>query len=166
MDTYYDITSRNYDELHGEEQRKKNGFILNYVKIPKDSLVLDVGCGSGISSEIVKSSKVIGIDPSIELLKLAKENVICAYAEDIPFKDKTFDIVISLTAIQNFSDIKKSLEEIRRVGNDFFILTILKRSAKLNETRKLIKQIFLKYEIEELEEEKDIVFIIKRRFSL
>jgi ubiquinone/menaquinone biosynthesis C-methylase UbiE len=164
---YYDMTARNYNELYGEEQARKIDFIKNRIVIPDDYLVLDVGCGSGLSSALTGNKKnIIGIDPSIELLKQNKNHCVCAYAESLPFKNKTFDAVISLTAIQNFSDIKKGLEEIKRVGKDFFILTILKRSQKVDDTRKLIKQIFnkkqdeIKFRVEELEEEKDIVFII------
>ncbi|MFA6089645.1 MAG: class I SAM-dependent methyltransferase [Candidatus Woesearchaeota archaeon] len=162
MENYYDATSKNYDELYGEEQLKKIAFIKQHITIPDDYFVLDVGCGSGVSSAL--AANVAGIDPSVELVKLAnKKNItaICASAEDIPFEDKHFDAVISLTAIQNFYDIKKSLEEIKRVGKKLFILTILKRSEKTDKTRQLISEIFSDYNIKELEEEKDIIFIIK-----
>lgn len=156
---YYDVTAKGYNELHGQEQFSKVEFIKNNIVIPKNYLVLDVGCGTGLSSVLAKN--IIGIDTSIELLKQNKTSCICASAENLPFKDKSFDAVISLTAIQNFSDIEISLKEIKRVGKDFFILTILKRSSKVEQTRKLIKKIFDKYFVEEWEEEKDVVFIIK-----
>lgn len=159
MLNYYDQTARNYNELHGQEQRNKIRVINQYVEIPDDYFTLDVGCGSGISSEIAK--KVVGIDPSIELLKQSPYPVACAGAENLPFGDNVFDCVVSLTAIQNFTDLRKGLEEIRRVGSKLFILTLLKRSSKLEDTRKILNEIFSDKEITEVEEFLDIIFIIK-----
>lgn len=111
---------------------------------------------------------MVGVDPSEGLLKLAKrkfnyhENVklIKASAESMPFTDSEFDVVISLTAIQNFSSIEKGLSEICRVGKKKFVLTYLKRSKKRQEIEHLIKKIFSAYGIERHEEEKDVIFFI------
>ena len=73
-------------------------------------------------------------------------------------KDNFFDIVISITAIQNFTNIEKGLKEIKRVGKDRFILTFLKKSSKKDKIIKLIQKIFKVKEI--IEEEKDIIFVI------
>jgi len=42
---------------------------------PKHSLILDVGCGSGLSGEVLKQAGFhwIGIDISPEMLRIAKE---------------------------------------------------------------------------------------------
>ena len=42
-------------------------------------------------------------------------------AENLPFKDNAFNFVVSITAIHNFSNIEKSLEEINRVGRNEFV---------------------------------------------
>jgi len=80
-----------------------------------------------------------------------------AEAEDLPFEDSSFDIVISLTAAQNFRDIEKALSEIKRVGKEKFVLSILKKSSKAQEFEKLVKQFFPK--IRRVDEEKDLIFI-------
>jgi len=50
------------------------------------------------------------------------------------------------------------LNEIKRVGKEKFILSFLKKSSKASEIKKLINSLFnVKKEIEE---EKDIIFII------
>ena len=84
----------------------------------------------------------------------------CAEAENLPFKDSSFDVVISITAIQNFHDIEKGLKEIRRVGKDRFVLSFLKRSPKKDIITKNIKKLFKV--VKEIEEEKDIIFIAKK----
>ena len=102
--TYYDQISGGYKELHQEEQQKKIQIINQVLDIKETDLMLDVGCGPHFGNF---NCTVLGIDPSIELLKQAVIPVALAKAEKLPFNDNTFDIVISVTAIQNFDDIKQ-----------------------------------------------------------
>ena len=155
---YYNKISKGYNKLHKEEQLKKLNIIKNNIKIKKSDLLLDVGCGTGISSKF--GCKVIGIDPSAELLKLNKnKNKFLGNAEKLPFKSNVFDFVISVTAVHNFKDIERALKEIKRVGKNNFVFSILKRSNKFDEIKKSIKKHF-KIE-KEIEEDKDIIFYLK-----
>lgn len=184
MDNYYDSIAEGYDRLHMEEQLKKLDVIEEALSkdadlkskfvISKTTKVLDVGCGSGISTEFFGSLKnidkrnIFGIDPSKELVKIAEQKqkkinnnmnnirYSIAPAESIPFKDHEFDYVISITAIQNFNNIEKGLDEIKRVGKDKFILTFLKKSEKAKAIEGLIKEKF--DVIKKLEEDKDIIY--------
>ncbi len=155
--TYYDQIAPGYDELHREEQLKKLNFIAKYIKLECNGL--DVGCGTGVSTSFFNCK--VGVDPSEELLKIAKKNYseikfVKANAEKLPFKDNEFDFVVSITAIQNFDDIEKGLKEIKRVGKKF-VLSFLKKSGKREIIEKLIETIFdVKKRIEE---EKDIVYL-------
>lgn len=156
---WYSTLSKSYNELYKEEQLKKVKLILENIKLQGDCTLLDVGCGTGVSFQEFKCNKV-GIDPEIDLLKQAQKPVICAIAEALPFKDKSFDIITSLTAIHNFKDFKKGLKEIKRVGKRTFILSVLKKSNKKDQIISEIKQLFkLK---KELDEEKDIIFITNK----
>ncbi|MEK6887223.1 MAG: class I SAM-dependent methyltransferase [Nanoarchaeota archaeon] len=161
-DKYYDTIAPAYDELHLEEQTKKLEIIKKEIKIDKETKLLDVGCGSGISSQF--ECDVTGVDPSEELIKLAEKRVPSAQfmvenAEQLPFEDKSFDVIISLTAIQNFNNIEKGLNEIKRVGKKQFALSFLKKSEKAEMIEDLIKDIFGK--VKKIDEEKDVIFIIK-----
>ncbi len=154
--TYYNQIASGYNELHREEQLKKLNFIAKYVKLESNGL--DVGCGTGVSTGFFKCS--IGIDPSEELLKIARKNYpeikfIKANAEKLPFKDNEFDFVVSITAIQNFDDTEKGLREIKRVGKKF-VLSFLKKSGKRKNIEKLIETIFQVKK--RVEEEKDIFY--------
>ena len=158
--SYYNKISKGYTKLHKEEQLKKLSIIKNNIKIKKSDLLLDVGCGTGISSNF--NCKVIGIDPSFQLLKLNKnKNKFLGDAEKLPFKSNFFDFVISVTVVHNFKDIERALKEIKRVGKNNFVFSILKRSNRFNEIKKLIKKYF---RIEkEIEEYKDIIFFAKTK---
>ncbi len=156
---YYNKISKGYNELYKEEQLKKLGIIKNNIKIKNGDLLLDVGCGTGLSSDF--GCKVIGIDNSLELLKLNnKKNKVMSCAENLPFKDNIFDYVVSLTAIHNFSNIEKSLKEMKRVGKNNFAFSILKKSKKLNEIKTLIKKYFKVNKI--IEEDKDLIFFCEK----
>lgn len=157
---YYDDISEGYEELHKEEQLKKIEIIKKHLKIKPIDRLLDVGCGTGLTTE-PWPCKRYGIDPSKKLLEKANKKDEIEYklapAENIPYKDHFFDIVISVTAIQNFDDIEKGLKEIKRVGKNSFILTFLKRSDKRSFIEKSIKNLFkIKNTIEE---DKDIILV-------
>lgn len=148
---YYDEISRGYDELHKEEQIKKILKIIDFIN--DDDKVLDVGCGSAFYSKYFKNYK--GIDKSV---KLVEKNRLCRHgvAEDLPFKDKSFDVVISMTAIHNFDDFNKALDEMKRVRKKKVIISLLKKSAKFNEIKKAIKK---RFKVKEINEEKDVIFV-------
>ncbi|MBW3004290.1 methyltransferase domain-containing protein, partial [Candidatus Woesearchaeota archaeon] len=114
---YYDETAEGYNELHGEEQLKKLRIIADEIKVTKDTKLLDVGCGTGLSAKVFNCN-ITGIDPAEKLLKQAPFKTIKAKAESMPFKDHEFDIVIAVTSIHNFADIEAGLKEIKRVGKD------------------------------------------------
>ena len=155
---YYDTIARGYGELHREEQLNKLNIIKKNIKIGKNALMLDVGCGPCFSTEIFKC-KVVGIDPSIKMLAQAKNGLfVMGRAEHLPFKDGCFDVAISVTSVQNFDDVKKALLEIRRVSNDRIVLTALKKSKKLDQVQNLICKLFSVKKI--VEEDKDLIFII------
>ncbi len=157
--TYYDEISEGYEELHKEEQLKKVELISKYLKVKPDDLLLDVGCGTGLTTKPWKC-KTVGADPAIKLLEKAGKGIwVNAEAEHLPFKDNTFDWVISVTAIQNFNDIEKGLKEIKRVGKGKYVLTFLKKSNKNIYILELLHSLYKVKNI--VEEDKDLVFVIE-----
>lgn len=152
---YYNNIAKSYNELHREEQLKKVNIILNNIKLKKSDKLLDVGCGTGFYLDLFKCN-ITGIDPSEELLKQCKHKTVKANAEKLPFKDNEFDWVISITAIHNFKNISKALDEIKRVGKHKFVFSVLKKSKKFSEIDDLIRKRFNIKKI--IIEEKDVIF--------
>jgi len=156
---YYDSISEGYDELYKDEQIKKLSIIKSKIKVRKNSKLLDVGCGSGLSSDF--GCFVVGIDPSMGLLKNNKNKIkIKGIAEMLPFKDSSFDYAISVTAMHNFDDAERSLKEILRVGKNDFVFSILKKSKNFDKISGIIHKNFKVYNA--VEEDKDVIFFCRK----
>ncbi|MBS3167903.1 class I SAM-dependent methyltransferase [Candidatus Woesearchaeota archaeon] len=155
----YKYIAKSYDELHKEEQLKKLDIIKSQIRVSKASRLLDIGCGTGISTNFFKC-KSIGIDPSKEMISISKEkNLFYGESENLLFKDKEFDMVISITAIHNFRDPEKALDEMLRVAKKTIVITLLKKANKYKELKELIK--YKLKNVKEIDEEKDTIFISK-----
>lgn len=160
---YYNSISKGYEDLHKQEQLKKLKIIKKFLKVSLKDKLLDIGCGTGISTAFWRCKRY-GIDPAENMLKIAKQKYPKitfkqASAENLPFPDSYFNIVISITALQNFNNIEKALKEIKRVGKDKFILTFLKKSPKRTKIENLIRKHFKIKKI--IKEEKDLIYIIE-----
>ena len=102
-----------------------------YYSLNSESSVLDVGCAKGFMlfdmCRIIPGIKVAGVDISDYAIKNSKEeirdNLHVANAANLPFKDSSFDLVISINTIHNLDQnlCGKALREIERVskGNSF-----------------------------------------------
>ena len=154
--TYYDSIAKGYTELHKDEQLKKIQLIKDNLVLGKEDLLLDVGCGPYFADF---ECTVVGIDPSIELLKQTKIPVCQAIAEALPFKDNSFDVIVSITALQNFEDLDKALDEIKRVGKERFVITFLQKAAKKDLFLDKINEYFKIYKV--IMEEKDIILFLR-----
>lgn len=93
--------------------------------LPKDAKrVLDVGCSSAIITAAVAKtlpkSSITGLDSykaAIDFARKKYKNItfVVADAHNLPFRDKTFDLVICTETLEHVSDPKKSLLEMKRV---------------------------------------------------
>ncbi len=151
----YNKLAKSYDELHYKEQLEKVNLIIKELKIKSEN-ILDVGCGTALYSGLFKN--YLGIDNSIGMIKNAHANILYGNAEDLPFKDNSFDIVISISAVHNFNDPNKAISEIRRVSKGKIAITLFKRSKKFEEIKSLIMDNF---DVKEIENDKDVIYIGK-----
>jgi len=158
-DEYYNQIAPSYEELHGEEQLSKAKLVLQNLEVKPSDLLLDVGCGTGHATSIFPCQKQ-GIDPAVELLKQAKIPVTLGVAENLPFSENSFDIVLSLTAIHNCNDVQQAIKEINRVAKRDIVISVLKKARNFKEIEELIKSSFSINK--QIEESHDTIFICSK----
>ena len=83
--------------------------------------ILDVGCGTGqllrLAGTVFPGSRLVGLDASGGMLTVAGHRLprVQAVAERLPFRDHTFDLVLSTASIHHWSDDHLAMAEVRRV---------------------------------------------------
>lgn len=107
--------------------------LLEIVRHLKPKSVLEVGCGIGLNLQHIKSelseTRLSGIDINKYLImeavkKLKDAQLVVGDIQDLPFKDNSFDLVISdatLIYINN-KDIKNIIKEMKRVAKQNIVL--------------------------------------------
>jgi ubiquinone/menaquinone biosynthesis C-methylase UbiE len=117
-------------EFHYDEDvviidtRRIKHFFRN-IRFKEAHTYLDIGCGVGWALRYCheKGIKCVGFDIAERSIRLAKEkniisddmDALIADGEELPFSDKSFDLVSSLGSIEHFSSPARGLEEIYRV---------------------------------------------------
>lgn len=83
---------------------------------------IDVGCGEGRFTRMLKGQGVdaVGLDYTTGLIETAKArdpkgHYIRANAEQIPFKDNLFDLVVSYLVLIDVIDFRKAISEMVRI---------------------------------------------------
>lgn len=100
---------------------KACNFILNYLE-KKPDVIVDLGCGTGLSTMVWKnnSNRVIGIDPSTDMLTVANkkssENIEFkqAYSDKTNLPDNFADIVVCSQSF-HWMNPSETLNEINRI---------------------------------------------------
>ena len=137
---YHSLNSHYSDDQEAiKSQLSRSKGILKYLKgtFPKNKKLLDLGCGYGyiMQNFIQAGYKCSGIDPDQSCVDFAQTNsnldVILGSSENLPYKDASFDIVISLGTLEHVSDLKKSLKEIWRVLSKDGILFLRMRPNRI-----------------------------------
>lgn len=100
-------------------QERRLDLIRRYVSL-EDSSILDVGCGLGMYVRAFRrfSQDVHGVDIDGEKLVEARSdlaNLGMALAEALPYRDGTFDIVLSHEVIEHVADDRQAIAEAVRV---------------------------------------------------
>src|SRR5437016_6105452 len=97
---------------------------IEKMRVTEDARVLDVGCGSGwatrLLSEKAKRGRVVGIDISDEMVRIARESsdgllnveFQVASAESLPFADARFTHAFSMESLYYYRDVLRALKEI------------------------------------------------------
>lgn len=112
----------------------------DYYKMNNGYRILDVGCAKGYMiyefKNLNPNLKLRGVDISKYAIENSKPEIkdllIEGNANNLPFKDNSFDLIISINTIHNLDleNCKKSLKEFSRVSKNCFITVDAWRNEK------------------------------------
>jgi ubiquinone/menaquinone biosynthesis C-methylase UbiE len=119
--------SEAYEQFMGRWSREVGKAFLAWLQPPTEAHWLDVGCGTGILTELISDSSapasVIAVDPAESQITRArkggarrKAEFRLADAQQLPFPDASFDVVASALVMNFVPDRERAMSEIRRVA--------------------------------------------------
>jgi arsenite methyltransferase len=129
----FDLTDESIVSVYDEFPLWSSYFgakLLDEIKYQPNITALDIGCGTGfplieLAQRLGPSSQVFGIDPwtpaserillKLRVMKIKNVTFFNQPAEKLPFKDSTFDLIVSNNGINNVEDAEKVLSECSRV---------------------------------------------------
>jgi len=146
---------------------------LETIRLKKKMNVLDIGFGLGfpiieIAMRLGDSSKVYGIDPweaaierakfKIEICNVRNVEINKGVAEELPYEDNFFDLIVSNNGINNVEDINKTFSECYRVTKKDaqFLFTMNLEATMLefyNVYEEVLKNIAMFEEIEKMKQQ-------------
>jgi ubiquinone/menaquinone biosynthesis C-methylase UbiE len=146
-DAYDALGGRIYDLRYAEEQGAKYDALLDRMTPEPDDVALDMGCGTGLLTERLES-QAVGLDISARLLSAARSrlqertqsHLVLGDAGALPFRDSSFNLVFSVTVLQNTPDPLASIREIKRVGRAKAGVSALKKAFTRESFRMLLEE--------------------------
>ena len=115
-----------YERFMGQWTRAVGGVFLDWIESPANADWLDVGCGTGIFTELVldkaSPASVSAIDPAPAQIDHARRrpvgqraNFSVADAQALPFAEASFDGVTAALVVNFVPDPPRALSEMHRV---------------------------------------------------
>ena len=86
-------------------------------KLPKNSIIYDIGCGNGRNMSH-SNHEFIGVDNSKKLIDICRKksmNVMYADICNLPFKDNTADVILSIASFHHLDTEKERFEAMREL---------------------------------------------------
>jgi ubiquinone/menaquinone biosynthesis C-methylase UbiE len=130
-DALFDSRADTYDSwyttpLGAYEDELENALVFRHVGGVRGKTVLDVGCGTGLYSIRLSESgaDVTAVDISLKMIEIARRKAqdrgqYIWYDEadmaKLPYENRTFDMVVSITALEFAADPLLALMEMARV---------------------------------------------------
>ena len=118
----YDSVAEIYDRVHAPRFADAARDLVAALEVTGADRVLDVGTGTGASAAEAErpGSRVVGIDRSLGMLAVgAKQRpeleLVAGEAIDLPFRDRSFDVVMGNFVLAHFSKVETALFDVVRV---------------------------------------------------
>lgn len=126
---------KNYDQMNSiisfQQHKKWREITMKKMNVKQGEAALDLCCGTGdwtiaLAEGVGKEGKVIGLDFSQNMLKVAEEKkrqkqldqmtLVQGNAMELPFEDNSFDYVTIGFGLRNVPDYMQVLKEMHRVA--------------------------------------------------
>lgn len=118
----YDGVAEIYERVHAPRFADAARDLVAALGIEGGQRVLDIGTGTGAAAdEIARTdAKVVGVDRSLRMLSVALRErpslpFVAADVLDLPFRDRTFDVVAGNFVFAHFAKVETALFELTRV---------------------------------------------------
>jgi len=114
-----------YDQFMGRYSKPLSAQFADFARVRPGLRALDVGCGPGaLTSELARRlgpGSVAACDPSASFAAACRQRnpgvrVIAGAAEDLPFPDAKFDLVLAQLVLHFLADPERAGAEMRRVA--------------------------------------------------
>jgi ubiquinone/menaquinone biosynthesis C-methylase UbiE len=129
--------------------------ILSPLSIKSGDIILDVGCGTGrliphIKKHAIQEGIICGLDYSINMLSIARHKFpqgkiwfINSYAEQLPFRNHSFDKIICFAVFPHIDHKAHAVSEFFRILKQDGILVIFHLSSRdeLNEFHRNVNSV-------------------------
>ena len=154
VEEMFDSISRKYDRMNslmslGQHRHWRNKALnaaLKELSVKQNLNLLDVATGTGDVAfrlhSLLPDARITGIDLSDGMLSIARKKLNKLPAADrdllafgkgdslsMPFHDGVFDFITVAYGVRNFSNLRKGIEEIRRVLRPGGVLCIIELST-------------------------------------
>lgn len=141
----YDLAAQDYDKKEKYLNSFEKGKLLSLLSDLKNKKVLDVGAGTGrISLELFSlGAQVTALDVSEKILEVLKRKnkkiaTVVGEAENLPFENESFDLVVSAFLIVHLKDPARFFDEVYRVlkpGGIFLVTNINQKEPPIVKTQ-------------------------------
>lgn len=118
----YDSVADVYDRVHAPRFAEAARDLVAALRVADGDRVLDIGTGTGASAVEAANAggRVVGIDRSLAMLATgarARPGLSLAAAEaiDLPFRDRSFDVVTGNFVLAHFAKVETALFDVVRV---------------------------------------------------
>lgn len=123
----YDKLADSYDQRWRSYIARTLAFLKASISVRSSDKILDIGCGTGEFERLILTEhpqqRVVGIDISEKMLGLARKKCgaypnaafLRADAAALPFPDRSFDLIVSASALHYFDQPSAAFAEMRRV---------------------------------------------------
>ncbi|HOQ33064.1 MAG TPA: methyltransferase domain-containing protein [Candidatus Hydrogenedens sp.] len=151
IEHFFNNHAPNWDSYKTKEELQAIENLLSLVNIPQNSIIIDIGCGTGILvpyllKHIKNSGLIIETDLSPQMIQYGKNKFknnsytawLIADAHDLPVKDHSVNAIICFSVFPHLINQQKAMIEHARIlaPNGIWVLCHTKPRREINKFHK------------------------------